>query len=156
MLLSTDGNDWEKNVKYGSRQQVKNVARIAGGKWMGTSCMDLVVHVWECYKTRCAVCYLFSRSLQTGMMHNINPYNHPASSFAYNGFLMLEGQYMDGLHASSRMNIENQTFMKLAAMGTWLGDFITAWMVTDMMLQVLCVTCKTQYIGPQGSRDRLE
>lgn len=52
---------------------------------------------------------------------------------------MLEGKYMDGLHASSRMNIENQTFMKLAAMGTWLGDFITAWMVTDMMLQVITI-----------------
>ena len=26
--------------------------------------------------------------------------------------------------------------MKVAALGTWTGDFVTAWMVTDMMLQV--------------------
>ncbi|EDO31899.1 predicted protein, partial [Nematostella vectensis] len=58
-------------------------------------------------------------------------------SYAYNGFLMLEGKYMDTLHASSRMGMQNQTFMKFAAMGTWLGDFFTAWMVTDMMLQGL-------------------
>ncbi|XP_020620095.1 transmembrane protein 117-like [Orbicella faveolata] len=56
-------------------------------------------------------------------------------SFAYNGFLMLEGKYMDKMHASNRMGMENQTFMKVAAICTWLGDFITAWMVTDMMLQ---------------------
>ena len=43
---------------------------------------------------------------------------------------------MDKMHASNRMGMENQTFMKMAAIGTWLGDFITAWMVTDMMLQV--------------------
>ena len=40
------------------------------------------------------------------------------------------------MHASHRMGMENQTFMKVAAICTWLGDFITAWMVTDMMLQV--------------------
>ena len=40
------------------------------------------------------------------------------------------------MHASNRMGMENQTFMKVAAICTWLGDFITAWMVTDMMLQV--------------------
>ena len=43
---------------------------------------------------------------------------------------------MDRMHASNRMGMENQTFMKVAAICTWLGDFITAWMVTDMMLQV--------------------
>ena len=43
---------------------------------------------------------------------------------------------MDRMHASHRMGMENQTFMKVAAICTWLGDFITAWMVTDMMLQV--------------------
>ena len=47
------------------------------------------------------------------------------------------GKYMDKMHASHRMGMENQTFMKIAAFCTWLGDFITAWMVTDMMLQVL-------------------
>lgn len=40
------------------------------------------------------------------------------------------------MHASNHMGMENQTFMKVAAICTWLGDFITAWMVTDMMLQV--------------------
>ena len=44
---------------------------------------------------------------------------------------------MDKFHVSARMGMENQTFMKIAAIATWLGDFITAWMVTDMMLQVL-------------------
>ncbi|XP_051886095.1 transmembrane protein 117 isoform X6 [Pristis pectinata] len=33
------------------------------------------------------------------------------------------------------MGIRNENFMKLAAVGTWMGDFVTAWMVTDMMLQ---------------------
>lgn len=43
---------------------------------------------------------------------------------------------MDKMHASHRMGMQNQTFMKAAAIATWLGDFMTAWMVTDMMLQV--------------------
>lgn len=33
------------------------------------------------------------------------------------------------------MGVTNSSFMKAAACGTWLGDFFTAWMVTDMMLQ---------------------
>ncbi|KAM9503979.1 transmembrane protein 117-like isoform 2-T2 [Salvelinus alpinus] len=33
------------------------------------------------------------------------------------------------------MGIRNESFMKIAAVGTWMGDFVTAWMVTDMMLQ---------------------
>ncbi|XP_016306268.1 transmembrane protein 117-like [Sinocyclocheilus anshuiensis] len=33
------------------------------------------------------------------------------------------------------MGIRNESFMKMAAVGTWMGDFVTAWMVTDMMLQ---------------------
>ncbi|XP_030072993.1 transmembrane protein 117 [Microcaecilia unicolor] len=33
------------------------------------------------------------------------------------------------------MGVRNESFMKVAAVGTWLGDFVTAWMVTDMMLQ---------------------
>ncbi|XP_059703034.1 transmembrane protein 117 isoform X3 [Haemorhous mexicanus] len=33
------------------------------------------------------------------------------------------------------MGIRNENFMKVAAVGTWMGDFVTAWMVTDMMLQ---------------------
>lgn len=57
--------------------------------------------------------------------------------FAYNGLLMLEGKYMDKLHASRNLDMKNKTFMKAAAIATWLGDFLTAWMVTDIMLQVM-------------------
>ena len=61
----------------------------------------------------------------------------------YNEFLKLEGSYLDPYHITSNMDMENATFMKVAGIGTWLGDFITAWMVTDMMLQVLSIpmTC---------------
>ena len=52
---------------------------------------------------------------------------------------------MDKMHASPRMGMENQTFMKVAAIGTWLGDFVTAWMVTDMMLQVIVVPLLRQF-----------
>lgn len=27
------------------------------------------------------------------------------------------------------MGIRNESFMKMAAVGTWMGDFVTAWMV---------------------------
>ncbi|XP_077423768.1 transmembrane protein 117 isoform X2 [Vanacampus margaritifer] len=36
---------------------------------------------------------------------------------------------------TDHMGIKNESFMKIAAVGTWMGDFVTAWMVTDMMLQ---------------------
>lgn len=36
---------------------------------------------------------------------------------------------------TSQMGITYACFMKVAACGTWLGDFATAWMITDMMLQ---------------------
>lgn len=29
------------------------------------------------------------------------------------------------------MGIRNESFMKLAAVGTWMGDFVTAWMVRN-------------------------
>ena len=57
--------------------------------------------------------------------------------FCYNEFLILGGPQYIPYKVSSNMGIKNETFMKAAAMGTWFGDFITAWMVTDMMLQVL-------------------
>lgn len=28
------------------------------------------------------------------------------------------------------MGIRNESFMKIAAVGTWMGDFVTAWMVS--------------------------
>ncbi|XP_061106804.1 transmembrane protein 117 isoform X1 [Conger conger] len=39
------------------------------------------------------------------------------------------------------MGIRNESFMKMAAVGTWMGDFVTAWMVTDMMLQDKLYPC---------------
>lgn len=56
-------------------------------------------------------------------------------SFVYNLFLMIGGDEMKPYHISQYMGISNSFFMKAAACGTWLGDFFTAWMVTDIMLQ---------------------
>ncbi|XP_035825513.1 transmembrane protein 117 [Aplysia californica] len=56
-------------------------------------------------------------------------------SYVYNAFLLIGGDYTDPYHISSFMGINNDIFMKAAATGTWCGDFFTAWMVTDMMLQ---------------------
>ncbi|KAK3734219.1 hypothetical protein QZH41_003212 [Actinostola sp. cb2023] len=55
--------------------------------------------------------------------------------FCYNVLLLLGGPQYIPYKVSKNMGIKNETFMKVAAMGTWFGDFITAWMVTDMMLQ---------------------
>lgn len=30
------------------------------------------------------------------------------------------------------MGIRNESFMKMAAVGTWMGDFVTAWMVRPL------------------------
>ena len=57
-------------------------------------------------------------------------------SFIYNAFLSLDAAMKASYAISSKMGITNHTFMKAAALGTWMGDFVTAWMVTDMMLQV--------------------
>ena len=57
-------------------------------------------------------------------------------SSIYNAFLTLAGPHMKQYHTSDNMHIKNRTFMKWAAIGTWLGDFFTLWMVMDMMLQV--------------------
>lgn len=32
------------------------------------------------------------------------------------------------------MGIRNENFMKVAAVGTWMGDFVTAWMVRNVIL----------------------
>lgn len=32
------------------------------------------------------------------------------------------------------MGIRNENFMKVAAVGTWMGDFVTAWMVRNILL----------------------
>ncbi|XP_076450734.1 transmembrane protein 117-like isoform X2 [Babylonia areolata] len=56
-------------------------------------------------------------------------------SYVYNAFLWIGGNATIDYHISSYMNISNQDFTKAAATGTWCGDFFTAWMVTDIMLQ---------------------
>lgn len=56
-------------------------------------------------------------------------------SFLYNGFLSIEGDKLSLYKITSYLGLQNDTFMKAAGLGTWMGDFITAWMVTDMMLQ---------------------
>ncbi|XP_071100140.1 transmembrane protein 117-like [Haliotis cracherodii] len=56
-------------------------------------------------------------------------------SWLYNGFLMIGGDATEPYRISSLMGISNSFFTKAAACGTWCGDFFTAWMVTDIMLQ---------------------
>ncbi|GIY98455.1 transmembrane protein 117 [Caerostris extrusa] len=53
----------------------------------------------------------------------------------YNWFLQFGHPLYEAFHINSHMGITNANFMKAAASGTWIGDFVTAWMVTDMMLQ---------------------
>lgn len=56
-------------------------------------------------------------------------------SLVYNTFLMSAHPEPEPFRINALMGITNANFMKFAACGTWLGDFLTAWMVTDMMLQ---------------------
>ncbi|XP_073476051.1 transmembrane protein 117 isoform X3 [Aquarana catesbeiana] len=55
-------------------------------------------------------------------------------SHIYNICLLMAGN-MSPYIITEYMGIRNESFMKVAAVGTWMGDFVTAWMVTDMMLQ---------------------
>ncbi|XP_075065176.1 transmembrane protein 117 [Mixophyes fleayi] len=55
-------------------------------------------------------------------------------SHIYNICLLIAGN-MSPYIITEYMGIRNESFMKVAAVGTWMGDFVTAWMVTDMMLQ---------------------
>ena len=57
-------------------------------------------------------------------------------SLIFNAFLSLGGDELEAYKVTHFLGMENKTFMKAAGMGTWMGDFVTAWMVTDMMLQV--------------------
>ena len=57
-------------------------------------------------------------------------------SFIYNGFLSAGGDELSLYKITTYLGIQNDNFMKAAGLGTWMGDFVTAWMVTDMMLQV--------------------
>lgn len=56
-------------------------------------------------------------------------------SLIYNSFVIPGHPPGEKFRINSFMGITNANFMKAAACGTWLGDFVTAWMVTDMMLQ---------------------
>ena len=56
-------------------------------------------------------------------------------SFVYNAFLSLDDS-MSAYQITGYIGAKNHVFMRGAAIGTWFGDFLTAWMVTDMMLQV--------------------
>ncbi|XP_013407457.1 transmembrane protein 117 isoform X1 [Lingula anatina] len=56
-------------------------------------------------------------------------------SYVYNLFLLIGGTSTQSYALSGLMGINNAIFMKAAACGTWCGDFFTAWMVTDIMLQ---------------------
>jgi len=56
-------------------------------------------------------------------------------SHAYNVLLVLTFQPSEEFIIDSRLGVSNSSIMKAAACGTWLGDLITAFIVTDMMLQ---------------------
>uniref|UniRef100_A0A8C4R6V3 Transmembrane protein 117 n=1 Tax=Eptatretus burgeri TaxID=7764 RepID=A0A8C4R6V3_EPTBU len=56
-------------------------------------------------------------------------------SHVYNLLLTFSDNMRYGIIQGDFMGIRNEYFMRAAALGTWTGDFITAWMVTDMMLQ---------------------
>jgi len=56
-------------------------------------------------------------------------------SILYNFFLLSFHPSPNSFLINTRMGVSNASFMKAAACGTWLGDFFTALMVTDMMLQ---------------------
>uniref|UniRef100_A0A7M5UJW0 Transmembrane protein n=2 Tax=Clytia hemisphaerica TaxID=252671 RepID=A0A7M5UJW0_9CNID len=56
-------------------------------------------------------------------------------STVYNAFLTLAGSEYDEYHCDSNLHLEYRSFMKGAALVTWVGDFFTVWMVLDTMLQ---------------------
>jgi len=50
-------------------------------------------------------------------------------SLFYNLFLLIGGESTEPYRISDLMGVRNDIFMKVAACGTWCGDFFTAWMV---------------------------
>ncbi|CAG0880340.1 unnamed protein product [Cyprideis torosa] len=56
-------------------------------------------------------------------------------SYIYNVILLIAYHGNSDYVIDSTMGIQNSSFMKFAACGTWLGDLFTAWFVTDMILQ---------------------
>ncbi|KAH9420693.1 hypothetical protein DERP_001124 [Dermatophagoides pteronyssinus] len=57
------------------------------------------------------------------------------ASQIYNALLLMFHPAFHSYLITSKMGITYALFMKIAACGTWCGDFFTAWMITDMMLQ---------------------
>ena len=80
-------------------------------------------------------------------------------SLIYNGFLSLDESEAEH-KITGYIGAANYIFMRVAALGTWLGDFMTAWMVTDMMLQVhmqidlncvcVCVCVEREVVDSRG------
>lgn len=52
----------------------------------------------------------------------------------YNSFLESGHPQVDVYRINSHMGITNANFMKAAACGTWIGDFVTAWMVSRILM----------------------
>ena len=50
-------------------------------------------------------------------------------SHIYNLLLMIGGDFTLPYRITEDMGIRNSFFLRMAATGTWLGDFFTAWMV---------------------------
>ena len=50
-------------------------------------------------------------------------------SHIYNLLLMIGGDSTLPYRITEEMGIKNSLFLRMAATGTWLGDFFTAWMV---------------------------
>lgn len=50
-------------------------------------------------------------------------------SWLYNALLLAGGSSTEDYMISGLMGLTNAIFMKMAACGTWCGDFFTAWMV---------------------------
>lgn len=55
-------------------------------------------------------------------------------SYIYNAFLLIGGTSTEPYTISGLMSVRNSVFMKAAAVGTWCGDFFTAWMVRVISL----------------------
>ena len=50
-------------------------------------------------------------------------------SHVYNLLLMMGGESTLSYRITEDMGIRNSLFLRMAATGTWCGDFFTAWMV---------------------------
>ncbi|GAB5573684.1 transmembrane protein 117 isoform X1 [Prionailurus iriomotensis] len=69
-------------------------------------------------------------------------------SHIYNTILLMDGN-MGAYIITDYMGIRNESFMKLAAVGTWMGDFVTAWMWTVLftLTSVVVLVITTDWIS---------